>query len=328
MIKFLRNNQQIFIFLIFLYGVLAVFIAYFAKYPQTYYNSPFEMPLLLDIYLNTSGKGTMVVLALLVYLGLIITGFFLVRLGINYQIVSQRSQFAALFLIALSSFCFGRELFSGAGVAAIFLLFSLERVVGSIDQKGLSYRFLDAGILLACGSFFYLNMIFLLPFLWLAQLILRPVSWRELVFTLMGILLPAVFYFSGAFILGKPIDKIFIRLEEWIFLKKVIEVNSYLLSGIISYLFMMIVGSIFALRKFAAAKIQSRKLHQLLLLLFINILGVMLIIPSAGLEIFFLLAIPSSILLSIYFTECRNNFINRLILFILLLIPLFINLLA
>lgn len=329
MIKFLRNNQQIFIFLIFLYGLLAVFTAFFSRPEGFHLSSPFELPLLLDFYLRTSGHGNVMLgFAFLVYLQLIIAGFFLVRLGINYQIISQRSQFPALFLIALTSFSFGHELFSGAGIASLFLLLSLERVLGSIEKKGLSYRFLDAGIFLACGSIFYQSMIFLLPSLWVAQILLRPPSWRELSFTLMGVFLPIIFFLAGVYLLDRSVPDVISHIGEWIFLKKVIEADGYFLMGMSLYLLMMIIGSFFALRKFSASKIQLRKLYQLLLFLFINILLMMLVIPSAGVESLFLLSIPSAILLSIYFAECRNSFVNRLIFFILLAAPVLINVLT
>jgi hypothetical protein len=141
----------------------------------------------------------------------------------------------------------------------------------------------------------------------------------------MGLLIPLIYILAGAYILDISIPEIFSRLREWILLKKLIVADSYLISGIVIYLFIMFLGSIFALNKFAAAKIQSRKFYQLLFFLFINILLVLIIIPSAGIEILFLVAIPSSVLLSIYFTDCRNNFINRIFFLLLISIPILLT---
>jgi hypothetical protein len=326
MIKFLRNNQQIFISLIFLYSFISVFSVYFTSTSIDLVDQPFSLPLLSGAYFNLLSRSNFLfIAALLISIILIFSGFYLVRMGINYLIISQRSQFSALFFIAISSFCFREELFNGAGIASIFLLLTMDRVIGSLDQRGRSYRFLDAGLLLALGSLFYLNLIFLLPFLWVAQLLLRPFSWRELVYTLGGISIPVIYLLSGAFILDKPVGELFDQWTQWIALRKIISTNLYFLAGIGFYLLMMVIGSFYAMRKFATTKIQSRKLYQLLFFLFVNIILILLLVPSVGIEIMFLLAIPASVLLSIYFTDCRNSLINRLIFIILLLIPLALN---
>jgi len=328
MIKFLRNNQQIFIFLIFLYSFISVLTVYFTSPSVELIHQPFKLPLLSGIYLNILSRSNLfLVMAITISLILIFSGFYLVRMGINYLIISQRSQFSALFYIAISSFCYREELFSGAGIASIFLLLTMARAIGSIDQRGGSYRAIDSGQLLALGSLFYINLIFLLPFLWVAQLLLRPVSWRELVYTLAGIAIPIIYLFSGAIIVNKPVGELFNQWVQWIELRKLITTDLYFLAGIGFYLLMMIIGSFYALKKFAATKVQSRKLYQLLFFLFINLILILVIVPSAGIEIMFLLAIPASVLLSIYFTDCRNSLINRLILVILLLIPLALNIL-
>jgi len=326
MIRFLRNNQQLFILFIFLYSLVAVFSVYFTQSASRFSPSPFYLPFLAGIFQEVLEHNTIsFLITFLDWLILIFAGFYLVRIGINYLIISQRSQFSALFFIAICSFGFRQELYSGAGIAALFLLIALDRVIGSMDVRGRSYRFVDGGIIIALGSLFYFNMIFLIPFLWLAQFLLRPASWREILYTLLGLCLPLLYLISGYFIFDRSFGQLTDQILSWITLRKTITPGWPFLAGIGFYLVMMLIGTVFALRKFAATKIQSRKLYQLLFFLFINLILIILLVPSTGVEIMFLLAIPSSVLLSIYFTECRYSIINNLILFILLLIPLLLN---
>lgn len=84
----------------------------------------------------------------------------------------------------------------------------------------------------------------------------------------------------------------------------------------------------YALRKFGKVKIQVRKLYQLLLYLFLNILAVFLLLPSAGNELFLVLSIPLAALLSIYFAECKNSFFNNILFILLIGIPVVINFLV
>ena len=87
----------------------------------------------------------------------------------------------------------------------------------------------------------------------------------------------------------------------------------------------MLILNFYAINKFATTKIYARKLFQLWFYLFLNSLLVYIIIPASGIEILFVMAIPSSVLLSIYFTECRVSLINKAILFFLLITPIAIN---
>lgn len=328
MIKFLRKNQQFFIFFIFLYAAIAAFSIYFTQPFSQYENSPFHLPFLMNFHLTLLVNDRIYLLFTIVaYITITISGFYLVKIGINNLIISRRSQFSALFLISISSFSFQQELFHGAGIAAVFLLIALDRIIGSIDKWGRSYRFLDAGLLLAFGSLFYFNMIFLFPFFWVAQLLLRPISWREISYSCIGLAIPFIYLFAGSYVFDKSIPDTITHLMEWIMLRKAISLGWPLLTGIGIYSVTLILGSLFAMKKFAATKIQSRKLYQLFFFLFLNLILIALLVPSTGIEILYLLAIPSSVLLSIYFTDCRTSFLNDMLFLLLLTAPIMINIL-
>jgi hypothetical protein len=328
MIKFLRRNQQFFIFFIFLYCAVAVFSIYFTQPFSKFTLQPFHFPFFMDLYLvELTNNKLYLVFALVVYITLLVAGFYLVRIGISNMIITRRSQFSALFLISISTLAFRYEIFSGISIAAIFLLFAIDRLIGSVEKKGRSYRLLDAGLILALGSLFYFNLIFLIPFLWIAQWLLRPLSWRELSYTVFGLVLPVIYLLAGSYLLDQPFGSTLQYLKDWVMLRKVLEPGWHLLAGIGLYVLSLLIASLFAIRKFNVTKIQTRKLYQLFFFLFLNIVLILLIIPSTGLEILFLFAIPSSIVLSIYFTDCRPGFFNGVLFLLLILSPVLINLL-
>jgi hypothetical protein len=230
-----------------------------------------------------------------------------------------------LFLISNSSFAFHGELFSGAIIASIFILLAMDRLFGSIDKQSPSLRFFDAGIILAFGSLFYFNIVFFLPFLWITQFTLRQFNWREFFYTLIGLIVPFLFIYSGYFLYDRSILINLNGIIQWIMLEKITVYSWPFLASISFYLFFIIIASFFAFNKYFSIKIQSRKLYQLILSLFLNGLAIFLFVPSAGIELIYIVAIPSSILLSIYFAECRNTFINQLLFVLLLLVPLIMN---
>lgn len=326
MLEYFRKNQQVFITFIIFYCILSVYTAKYFQGKSVFSTIPFHLPLFGGWYNKLVGYEIIRwLIPILTAILILVLGFLLVRISISYLILPQRAQFPALFYVTTSSFVLHQQMFSLALPASIFLLLALARIVGTIDVNKLSVRFLDAGLLLALGGLLYVNLLFLLPFLWLAQITLRQLKRREILFTTIGVLLPFVYLFSVYFIFGKSISTSLDNIAEWIRLKKVINYNWVFLSGLGGYVFIMLIANLFVLRKFISAKIISRKLLQLFFYLFLNILLVFLLIPSAGIEIIFLGAIPVSILLSIFFSECRNTWFNRFLFVLSLLIPLLVQ---
>jgi hypothetical protein len=184
---------------------------------------------------------------------------------------------------------------------------------------------LDAGLLLAAGSLFYFNIIFLLPFLWVSQIILRQFNWREIAYTLIGLSLPFIYIVSGYFLFDRSVGNMAEMLFQWLTLDKVVNFSWPLLASLGFYAFVMVIANFSAMHKFATAKVQIRKYFQLIFYLFINILLMFAFIPSVGIEIFILLSVPVSILLSSYFSDCRNGFLNNILFLLLLIIPLALN---
>jgi hypothetical protein len=286
------------------------------------------MPFISGFIRNTSiNQNTYFLLSLATILLLLVISFYLTRIAINYLIISLRSQFPAIFYLSISTFAFHQEIFSGALLSSFLLLICIDRLFESVNQKGLSYRFLDSGILLGIAGLFYFNILFLFPFFLMTQLILRPPSWRELIFVFLGMFLPFLYIFSIYFLQDINIKETWDKIINWVFLERILQANKYFLAGIGVYIALILFSSIYALRKFTTNKIIIRKYYQLLFFLFVNLLLIFILIPSAGRELFYLFAIPASVPLSIYFTGCRNNFFNQFLFLVLLLVPLAVNLL-
>jgi hypothetical protein len=326
MIKFLRRNQQAFIFFIVFYSFFSVFSVYIGKANQQKLPIPFSLPFLANyknLLFEVDNSG--IILSVFTALGLLFAGFYLTRTTIKFLILQNRVHFPAIFLISVSSFAFYQELFSEILISVIFILFIINRIFGIVSGKTLSLRYLDVGILLAIGSLFYFNIIFLLPFLWISQFVLRQFNWRELLYTLIGLALPFLYIITGYFILDKSIKEMINMLFQWMALDKVVNYSWTLLASLGVYLFVMIIANFFALRRYATAKVQLRKYYQLLFFLFLNIVLMFILIPSVGIEIFILLSIPVAVLLSTYFSDCRNSFMNNIIFLLLLFIPVVLN---
>lgn len=324
MLKFLRRNQQAFIFFIFIYSGLVVLVFHFTHPYQRFISSPVKMPFLSGFSTSLLNQNTYWIFTILLIAILILTGFYFTRISIRFLIISSRSQFPALFFLCISSFAISAN-FSGAVIACLGLLFSIERLFGSVNQNGLSFRFFESGIILGLASLFYFNILFLFPFFIISQIILRPPNWREPLHFFLGMVLPFIYIFSAYYIQGVSITDTWGQIKEWILLRRTISTNQYFLGSLSFFIFLLLISSIFIFRKYITTKIVIRKYYQLFLFLFLNLLLIVILIPSAGNEVLFLFAIPASIPFSVYFTHCRSNFINKAFLFFVLAVPVALN---
>lgn len=326
MINFLRRNQQVFILFIFLYSAVSVFSIYFLYPGSVFRISPFGLPFLSDITRTWGSlERTELLIALLAGVSLIFSAFYLVRINITHMTLGRRSQFPAIFFIAIVSFIFRRELFSPAVFSLIFLLFAIDRILGTLRYQKLTYRFLDAGILIGIGSLFYINLIFFLPFLWMAQITLRNFSIREFLYTLIGLALPFLYIYSGYFFLDKPPGSTFQDMRNWLMMNRSFEFSLPFYISVGYYGLVMLLAQFYALNKFASNKIQTRKIYQIWFYMFINAVLIWIFIPAAGIEMVYFIAAPAAVLLSIYFSDCRSSFLNRFLFIILLFAPLVVN---
>lgn len=206
MIKFFRRNQQAFIFFIIFYSFFSVFSVYIIRTNQQNLPIPFVFPFLANfknLFFELDNSGF--VLSVFTAVGLIFIGFYLTKICIKYLIIQRREQFPAIFVISVSSFTLYQELFSEILISVVFVLFIINRIFGIISDRAVSLKYLDAGILLAVGSLFYFNIIFLLPFLWISQFTLRQFNWREFLYTLIGLALPFLYILTGYFIYDKSV---------------------------------------------------------------------------------------------------------------------------
>lgn len=323
MITYLRKNQQIFIVLVVAYCALLIFGSYIFL-PKLFNVEEFFKGSVFFFFFDISllAKTPPLIFTIFDFILILFIGFYLVRICINYLIIQSRSQFPALFVVALSSFAFQDKMFSMSTIGAIFVLIAFDRLIGSMEKQDINYRYIDGGLLISLGSLFYTNLLLFLPILWIAQAIIRKLNAREVLFTIVGFLIPYLYVLTGAYLFNYSVPEILKQIFFTIIERVHIIYTWQFLAGIGAYLAFLIVASIFAIMKFSTKKIQSRKLYQLFLYLFLIAVTVYFVIPSGNFDLFILVSIPASVLFSIYFTECNENLINSALLVILLLIPL------
>jgi len=248
-----------------------------------------------------------------------VNGFILVGLNTQHFFIPVRTFLPALFYMLISAAVPSLNMLTPALVSSFFFIIFLFRVLGTFRKEGLSYAFFDAGILLSLASFFYLPAVLFYPLLLTAMIILRPYIWRELAFTVTGLILPYIFLFAFFYIndlnISSPLNNIMESLQS----SGKVDFNIWF-TLFVSYIALLIaVASVYMFRTIGNLKIHSRKFFIIFLWIFIFSVLIFFFVPAAGAEMVYFLAIPVTYLISNYFMHCRKKWTNGLLLLIFLL---------
>lgn len=257
----------------------------------------------------------------------ILEGVMLVRMNARYILVQQRTFLPALFFIILSSHSPELMQWNPVLPATFFLILVLEILFRSYKDEPNSYRYFDAGILLGLGCLFYAPLVYLLPFIWIAGIVQRPFYWRELLFPVLGFMVPVVFLVSGIFFLGKSIPEFWhLLLTNFIFEFYIPHIH-WIYIAFASYVAVLIMlSSVFLLKVFQFRKIYIRDYFMVLFWMFIASAFLYFLLSGFNNRIAYITAVPISYILTNYFTNARRNLGNKILLYLLFGFALFLAL--
>jgi hypothetical protein len=320
LLKFINSNRIsiniVILVLVAAYWVLSLFTFKSAEIPAHTGAPPGSLIISLNGYLGI--LATILTLSFIVF-----NGYLLVQLNTINIFIPARTQLPALFYFILVIFSHRIHQFTPALLSSALLIFILFRVFNTYKTEGLSYNFLDAGILVSLAGIVYFPAFFFFPVLLISLKILKPFNWREWAYVLIGFAIPFIFFFSICFLADIPVVNYFNELAETF-----TPGNFHFSVGDIitwSYLFLLIIISSYFMMGFIGnMKIHARKLFIILFWIFIFSILIYLIVPGAGIEMVYFLAIPVAYLLSYYFIRCRRNWLND-ILFALFLLMLLVQ---
>jgi len=315
-LKALKSNQPHYIILIPLIAIGLWFKSFMNPVNFSFY--PGEDAMILYQPINfLLGKNT-IASNIMALVFIILLAFLVLKLNVQYAFIPVRTFLPpTLFILTTSGM---HELHSMHPVypAALFLILTIDRIFNTYDKEVIHSNAFDAGIFLAIGSLFYLNLVFFFPLLWAGFIILKPkVNWREYILSTLGFILPwlaALAYYA----ITDRSDEIIQLLKanftlHQTFLKENLPVQIY-----IGYLMLLIVlGSFFLLTQFDGKKISSRRYFKAFFWVFLIPAILIIANPAVSQEIIILIAIPVTFLISNYLIFMKRQIWGEVFLYLL-----------
>ena len=198
------------------------------------------------------------------------------------------------------------------------------------DKKPDTLSIFVASLILVLGSMFYLKLIWFIPLIWVSLWTMRQVTWRELFYPVVAYLLLALFLFTWYW--GCP--------GEWIagFVELLTEnlaftgsFEPYHFSVYIYYgfiLLLVLIASIYMVNRFQTMKTVVQKIYQVMFYMFLAGILFFHFIARFDPTSLVYIALPVAFVLSNYFHRKKSPWIHELVLWILLGLVVYVQLMV
>lgn len=316
LLKTLKSNQT-FHFLLIPFIAGALWFKSFMN-PALFPFYPGEDMMLLYQPINALiGKST-IVSDIFALFFIILLAFLILKLNVQYTFIKVRTVLPSILFILITSGLHELHAMHPVYPAALFLILTVDRIFNSYDKEVIHSNAFEAGIFLAIGSLFYLNLVFFFPFLWIGFIILKQkVNWREFILTTLGFIFPwlvALTYYAAS---GQA-DELLVTLKSNIslhqpFLKGNLPIQIYM--GFLVLLTLL--ASFLILSQYDGKKISSRKYFKAFFWIFLISCILIAANPAVSQEIIILLAIPLTYLISNYLIYMKRQTWGEIFLYIL-----------
>jgi len=321
LLKVLRRRSPIFFILIPLFAFLLWMDAFFN--PVSIADYSLQMPLYQAILCTLNCNPLS--LNIFGYLIILLIAYSLIQLNEHFVFIKQRTDLpSALFILIASCGTITNGLHP-ALIAALLLLFSLNRVFKIYHGSQSAASSFDVGFLIGLASLFYLqSSIFIIWFLW-ALIILGSFRLREFLAGLIGFITPLFFISCWYFWQGNLSDlfdhtrKVFAFHEHF---------GNYSLTQILFWVFLALLSLFsifFTIWGFEEKRVRSRKYLIIIVALFITTIASGILFPSSIMAQFTIAAVPLSYILSYFFVMSRNSKLSEILFGLLLLGCLLLN---
>ncbi|WP_439182805.1 hypothetical protein [Carboxylicivirga taeanensis] len=225
-----------------------------------------------------------------------------------------------IYMLMVSGYLMAQKLHPVWFFTPLFML-AIERLFSAAGQRKAMTWCFEASFFLSLGTLFYAKGIYFVPFLWMIMFILRLMTMRCLIASLLGVALPYLFSFAYYFWFNKAgwfMETIF---ENFISPIAFFDhsIYSQIYNGFV--IFLVFISILSVVRILPAIKIITRK-HFRIFIWLIVLCVVAAITPYYSLEVMPVWAIGTSIVVGRFLSLIKRRFIQELFLFILVAITI------
>jgi hypothetical protein len=236
------------------------------------------------------------------------------QISSRYALIKVRTKLSiAVYIIIIGGFTIMHTLHP-VFFGAIFLLFAINSLFAIFNNPKPQTDIFNAGLFIAIGTFFYFNLIVMLPpFLIAISVLRRERNWSDFLILITGFVIPSLFALSFAFVTDQ-LNEVFIAFQKNIITPVNYFKSNYPLQGYVILLALLtIIGSVKIIQQYDSMKVSTRKYYLVLFFIFSFSVLSFVFIPATSLEILVITALPLTFLVSNLFVSIQSGLWSELL---------------
>jgi hypothetical protein len=313
----------IFLIIIILIAVWVSAILNQRLHPRFIYESD-PMPLYAFVKLMIHNSHNLGVI--LSFLLVSLMAFLMVNFNTTVFFIHERTFLPAFFYVLFGGLFPDQQLLNPVIPASIFLMLAIMRIMDGYHKTGTAYNYFDAGILISTGSLFYANLIWFGLLVIIGIALLRTGNAKEIVISVLGLLTPYLITFGIYYVLGKDIFALMKLIGDNLFTRSTFYPLPRLTVVALIFIVALILASLVQLmQRMNSKKIKSRKTFSLMIWTLLISITVYFALPSASVELVWLISIPVSYFLTHYFVFVKKKLVPEILFSFLCFFILFIQ---
>jgi hypothetical protein len=248
-----------------------------------------------------------------------ITCYMLIRFSVRYVLLEFRSLMPAIFFLIFSAALPSTQQVSPALVGSIFYLFCFAILFDVHDKQPDTFSVFTASMVLVLGSMFYLKLIWFVPLIWISLATMRTVTLRELFYPVIAYILLGLFLFSWHWVVldnGQGFGKLIAENIRFEGAFKPYHYSAYIYYGF--FMLLVFIASVYMVNRFQARKTVVQNIYQVMFYMFVAGLLFFLFIARFDATSLVFISFPIAFILSNYFHRRKNRWTHELILWIMI----------
>lgn len=258
---------------------------------------------------------------LVAFLLVLLQAFIVVAINNHFNLLGYRSYMPAFFFVLITANFTNYMQLQPILFANTLFLFAWIRMKKAKGKQNALANYFDASLLIGLASLFYFNFIYLVIILLINILISRPGNLKEIGMAGFGVVLIWYLFFMSYYIADSSVYDINALLS---FEPGISDFMNLSLSTKIAdafFLLLVLISSLALFKYYNSLNINIR--INLKLFFYLFVVGILLIyLTNSSYELVYLIAIPVSLFLSLFFMNVRSKLFADLLLFLALLLSI------
>lgn len=249
---------------------------------------------------------------------IIVEVIILIRLNFKYVFIEQRTHLPALIFILTTSAIAQYQMLNDALLANIFILLAIDKAFSTSRNTNCLKSYFEAGIFAGIASLIHVPSIHVLLLLWITLFTIRSsFNWREWCSSIIGFITPIFFYGSILYLQNNLANTIhsYTNVTNNI-LSEHYPLSTYKYIALALFVVIFIMSVLFTLHIIKHKKINTRNYYNMFI--WIIILSTPLFFFVSFYNYLYILAIPLSVILGMFFVNMKKGIFSEILFFLLI----------